>query len=301
MPWTLREHGALTPELLAPVVLLGAALLAASPRTAAAAGALAAVAPFIKWPYALPLIAIVLFSAAPKKAILGAAVAIAVQAVGFTLLFGFGLWDDSVIAQMSSGRRGLDILKGVWGQAFWSLLGLVALAAVAWWRRAEIRDAPLLKVLLALGVGDARHRLTNYKDGTGLNVLVPVEYALVPLALAGAVFVPGRWFGVAALVFVLAQSASLLLSPNTNTPFLYPSSERGAWGAPAPRPTSSARWPRPRRARPASPIGGPPFLAFLAERPMPDDQPDQFLPSRSTRLADVQRRDGRRAAQVRLR
>src|SRR5688572_11490361 len=61
MPWTLREHGALTPELLAPVVLLGAALLAASPRTAMAAGALAGVAPFIKWPYALPLIAIVLF------------------------------------------------------------------------------------------------------------------------------------------------------------------------------------------------------------------------------------------------
>ena len=103
MPWTLREHGALTPELLAPVVLLGAALLAASPRTAMAAGALAAVAPFIKWPYALALIAIVLFSAAPKKAIVGAAIAIAVQAVGFTVLFGFGLWDDSVIAQMYSG------------------------------------------------------------------------------------------------------------------------------------------------------------------------------------------------------
>ena len=34
MPWTLREHGALTPELLAPPVLLGAALLAARPRTA---------------------------------------------------------------------------------------------------------------------------------------------------------------------------------------------------------------------------------------------------------------------------
>ena len=27
-PWALREHGALTPELLAPPVLLGAALLA---------------------------------------------------------------------------------------------------------------------------------------------------------------------------------------------------------------------------------------------------------------------------------
>src|SRR4051812_1462979 len=114
-PWALREHGALTPELLAPAVLLGAALLAARPRTAAAAGALAAVAPFIKWPYALPLIAIVLFSAAPKKAAIGAAIAVAAQALIFTGIFGFGLWDDSVIAQMSSGRRGLGVLKGVWG------------------------------------------------------------------------------------------------------------------------------------------------------------------------------------------
>ena len=32
---------------------------------------------------------------------------------------------------------------------------------------------------------------------------------------------------------------------------------------------------------------GPPFLAFLADRAMPDDQPDQFLPSRSTHLEDV--------------
>ena len=290
MPWTLREHGALTPELLAPVVLLGAALLAASPRTAMAAGALAGVAPFIKWPYALPLIAIVLFSAAPRKAITGAAIAIAVQAVAFTALFGFGLWDDSVLAQMYSGRRGLDILKGVWGQAFWSLLGLVALAAVAWWRRAEVRDSPLLKVLVALGVAMLLTVATNYKDGTGLNVLVPVEYALVPLALAGAVFVPNRWLGVAALVFVLAQSASLLLSPNTNTPFLYPTSERGAWGRAGSEADVEREVAKARACPPGVAYGGPPFLAFLAGRPMPDDQPDQFLPSRSSRLADVQRR-----------
>ena len=41
-----------------------------------------------------------------------------------------------MIAQMSSGRRGLDVLKGVWGQAFWSLLGLVVLAVLAWRERA---------------------------------------------------------------------------------------------------------------------------------------------------------------------
>ena len=92
------------------------------------------------------------------------------------------------------------------------------------------------------------------------------------------------------LAFVLAQSASLLVSPVTNTPFLYPTSERGAWG----RAGSEAEVEREVAKAEACPPGvafcGPPFLAFLAERPMPDDQPDQFLPSRSSHLADVQAR-----------
>src|SRR4051794_24926296 len=229
-PWAVREHGALTPELLAPAVLLGAALLASRPRTSGLAGALAAISPFLKWPYALAVIAIVVCSAAPRRAALGAAIALAVQILAFTAIFGWGLWDDTVVAQLGSGRRGLDILKGVWGQAFWSLLGLVALAAVAWWRRAKTTDPPLLRVSAALAVAMLATLVTNTKDGTGLNVLVPVEAALLPLTLTGAVFADKRLVAALVLAFVFVQSASLLVSPNTNTPFLYPSSERGAWG-----------------------------------------------------------------------
>jgi hypothetical protein len=289
LPWTLREHGALTPELLAPPVLLGAALLAARPRTAGWAGALAAVAPFIKWPYALALIAIVLFSAAPKKAAVGAAVAIAVQAVAFTAIFGVGLWDDSVLAQMSSGRRGLDVLKGVWGQAFWSLIALTALAFLAWRKREALRDAPLLKVLAALAVAMLATLITNTKDGTGLNVIVPIEAALVPIALAAVAVRSLRAVGVVALLFTLAQSVSLVASPNTATPFLYPTSERGAWGRAGDEAQVKAELARAEACPAGVAFSGPPFLAFLADRPMPDDQPDQFLPSRSTRLADVQK------------
>src|SRR4051794_3234261 len=207
-PWTVREHGALTPELLAPVVVLGAALLASRPRTAAWAGALAAVAPFIKWPYGLAALAILLFSAAPKRAAAGAAIAVAVQVPAFTAVFGLGLWDDTVVAQLSSGRRGLGVLKGVWGQAAWSLLGLVVLAAVAYRQRAKVLDSPLLKVLLALAVAMLATLITNSKEGTGLNVLVPIEAVLLPLALAGATLTPSRVLATAALVFVFAQSAS---------------------------------------------------------------------------------------------
>lgn len=286
-PWAVREHGALTPELLAPPVLLGAALLASRPRTALAAGALASVAPFLKWPYALPLAALVLFSAAPKKAILGAAVACVVQAVVFTAIFGWGLWDDSVIAQMASERRGFDILRGVWGQAFWSLIGLVALAALAWRYRDKANDQPLLKVLMALVVGMLLTLASNTKDGTGLNVIVPIEAALVPLALAGAAFSGRRLLSGLLLAFTLAQSISLITTPRSATPFIYPTSERGAWGIDGDEQDVKAGIAAAEACPPGVAYSGPPFLAFLADRPMPDGQPDQFLPLHSPHLEDV--------------
>ena len=288
-PWALHEHGALTPELLAPPVLLGAALLAARPNTAGYAGALAAVAPFLKWPYALAVIAIVLFSAAPKKAFVGAAIATVVQAVAFTAIFGFGLWDDTVIAQLSSGRRGLDVLKGVWGQSFWSLIGLVALAALVWHKRAQLLDRPLAKVLGALAVAMLATLITNTKDGTGLNVIVPIEVVLVPLALSAVAITSLRWIAPIALAFTLAQSLSLVLSPNTATPFIYPSSQRGAWGRDSDAAQVEAAVAKAEACPPGVVYGGPPFIALLAHRAMPDEQPDQFLPSRSTHLADVQK------------
>lgn len=286
-PWAVREHGALTPELLAPPILLGAALLASKPRTALAAGALASVAVFLKWPFALPVGALVLFSAAPKKAILGAVGAGVVQAAVFTLIFGWGLWDDSVIAQMASERRGLDVLRGVWGQAFWSLVGLVALAALAWRHRERAQDRALLKVLTALAAGMLLTLASNTKDGTGLNILVPIEAALVPLALAGAAFSGRRLVPALLLAFTLVQSLSLITTPRSATPFIYPTSERGAWGIDGDEATVEQGIAAAATCPPGVAYSGPPYLAFLTDRPMPDGQPDQFLPLHSEHLSDV--------------
>jgi hypothetical protein len=281
-PWALHEHGALTPELLAPAPLMGAALLASRERTAAAAGALAATAPFLKWPFGLALVAIVALSASPRRAAVGAAVALAVQALAFTAIFGGGLWTDSLLAQLHSGHRGLGYLKGVFGQAAWSLAGLVVLAAFA--LRGETRDPPLRRVLAGLAVAQLATLVTMTKNGTGLNILVPIEAALVPLALAGAVRAPRPLVAVLA-AFTLAQSVSLVASPRTATPFIFPTSERGAWGIVQTRDQIRADVAAARACPPGVAYNGPPFVAFLAHRPMADDQPDQFLPFHSSTLA----------------
>jgi hypothetical protein len=207
-----------------------------------------------------------------------------VQIVGFTAIFGFGLWDDSVFAQLGSQRRGWELLRGVWGQAFWSLIGLVILAGFA---LRTTRDTPLLRVLAALAVAMLGTLITNTKDGTGLNILVPIEAALLPLALAGATAGP-RLVVIAALAFTFVQSASLLASPDTASPFLYPTSERGAWGREASEPQVKQEVARAETCPPGVAYSGPPFFAFLAHRPMPDGQPDQFLPAHSNHLAGEQ-------------
>jgi hypothetical protein len=159
-----------------------------------------------------------------------------------------------------------------------------------WRERARLKDAPLFRVLAALAVAMLATLITNSKDGTGLNVIVPIEAALVPLALAAVSIASLRWIAPVALAVTLAQSLSLVLSPNTATPFIYPGSERGAWGRDSDAQQVEAAVAKAEACPRGVAYSGPPFIALLAHRAMPDDQPDQFLPSHSTKLADVQKR-----------
>src|SRR5262249_53880505 len=99
-PWAVRQHGILEPELLAPVPMLAAALLAIDERRVPLAAVLVATTPFFKLPFAFAVIAVVVCSAAPRRAALWAAGALIVQAVVFIALFGTDLWRDTVIAQL---------------------------------------------------------------------------------------------------------------------------------------------------------------------------------------------------------
>jgi hypothetical protein len=214
----------------------------------------------------------------------------------FTLVFGGGLWDDTVVAQMQSGRRSLLSLDGTVAQAVWNLAGLLAAAGFAWVRRRAVFDAPLLRALAGLAVAVLLTLATVVKEGTALNVLLPMEAVLLPLALTGAVLAVRAAAArralpavaaVLALGFTYAQTASVLTADVTTWPFTLPTAARGAWGRVATDAQVRAQAGRARRCPPGVPYSGPPFIAFVGRRPMPDGQPDQFLPAHSPRLRAV--------------
>jgi len=138
--------------------------------------------------------------------------------------------------------------------------------------------------------------LTNFKVGTGLNVTVPVEAALVPLAVCGTVFAfrarAGWWAPavcIAALLFTLGQSISLIASPRHSVPFLRAGS-RPAWFELLSGSQLRAAIATARKCPSGVPYGGPPLIAFAADRPVPAGQPDQFITTHAAVLASVAKR-----------
>ena len=295
LPWNLHEHGALTPELIAPPLLLGAALLASrpTPRAAGDAGVLAALAIAVKLPYALPAAVIVLLAANRRRAVAWAAITLAVEALAAFAVFGDGLWRYIVTAQSHSGWHSAHDLLRVWGQEGWNLVGLVSAAAVALALRRRLADQPLARVSAGLSIAMLATLLTNLKHGTELNIVAPIELSLLPLAVAGVV-AAGRsriaLVPAAALALVAAQSISLLASPQpTAFPFLYPGSPAGTWQRGYSN-TEIDTLERAARTCPPGPYGGGlSYVAFLAHRDMPDGQADTYLTRDSPTLADVAR------------
>lgn len=312
-PWAVHEHGALTPELVALPVMLGATLLSVDRRRAGPAGVLCGVLVLIKLPFVIPAVALVMLSVDRRRTAVWAAATLILGLAATMVLGGSGFWRDVVTAQTHTGVRSLGLLKGFWAQAGWNVLGLMVGAGVAVVARARARDRPMLDTTIALALANVITFLTNFKVGTGLNVTVPVEASLVPLAAIGTVFAiraaheperapvqgPGRrrrgsllaTACTAGAVFVLAQSISLIASPHNPIPFLR------AFSAPAWEITMTSQQVKAsvaaaRACPPGAPYGGAPLIAMIAIRLPPAGQPDGFLPLHSTTLAPV-------AAQIR--
>lgn len=298
MPWTLREHATLTPEPLAAPLLLGAALLAARTRLAAAAGAVATLAVTLKLAFVLPAAAVGLAAVRRTRFFLTAGAVGLLLAASFLLIWGGPLIDNLVVAQRQTGFQP-EILPGLYAQAIWNLAPLLALAALALAARKRARDPALMQTLLALLAGSLALIVTFVKDGSYLNLLAVIEPAAVPLAAAGLVWLieDRSWLGrgrrpvavaaVAASVFIAAQSLGVLLAPGNpvifGNPFLsrppgYELSDEGVRQA-----AESAR-----ACPPGVPYSGSPFVAFVAGRPLPAGQPDRFIVAKAATHADLQ-------------
>jgi hypothetical protein len=305
LPWAVHEHGALTPETVGLPLLLGASLLVARRGGAPWAALLLSLAVFTKVTFLLPAVALTLVAVERRRLAAWLAGALILQAGLWTAIFGGGLWDDAVVAQSDSATRSVRYLAEVLVQAGWNLAGPLAGAAalaVLWWRARGAgadgaaaggvlrRDPAQLRASAALAAAMLLTTGTMLKDGTALNVLVPVEAALLPVALLGLALAWRAWPapGARAVLVVLAafplvQSAALLARPDDPVVFLRPLSavawNRALSGQEVDREVARAR------ACPAGvPYSGAPYLAFVAGRRMPADQPDLFLTSRSSHL-----------------
>jgi hypothetical protein len=288
MPWTLREHGALLPELLfAPLAF--AALLLAPRGAGVAAGALA----FVKAPFVLPAIALVLVARERRVAALWALGMFGALGFGSLAVYGTEMWTQVVVAQFEVGRAGLDDLVGTWAQAAWND-GWLAIGALVAWHFRRTLEPRLLRATLALALATALTVLTTWKIGTSLTVLVPLEAVLLPLTLAGVV-AAHRAHGTRATVLVcalialpVAQALSLLARPHVNGahPFLRPGSQP-RYGVNLTGSEVDVAVAAARRCPASIPYSGPAFVAFVSGRRMPADQPDRFLPARAEVLRDV--------------
>jgi hypothetical protein len=281
LPVMLHENALLTPETIGAPLLLATALCAARSGGAAAAGVLAALATSSKLSFALPALAILLAGCARGRALAWFAGAALVLAALATAIWGGDVWRSIVVAQTQSGNTALRNLPGLLAQEAWNLIGLVALAALGFLARDRVADAPLLRTLAAAAVGGLLLGLTVVKLGTYVNAVQIAEPPLLVLAACGVAWIAerSRALRIAAALagaLLVAQSASLLLSPADPRPYTRPFAESG------PRRLLSedqvAAYARAARACPPdAPYPGIPYLAFVAERRVPGDQPDLFI------------------------
>jgi hypothetical protein len=300
LPWTLREHATLTPEPLAAPLLLGAALLAARTRLSGLAGLVGVLAASFKLAFLLPVAAIGLWAAARVRYFAAAIVAGAVIAAGAMLAWGRPLIDNLIVAQGETGFQP-GVLPGLFAQAAWNLGPLAALAALALVGRRRARDPALLRTLAALFIASLALVLTFVKDGSYLNLLAVIEPTGVPLAAAGLVWLledreplrRGRrtvpLAAAAATFLIAAQTAGLLIVPGDpvvfGNPFLDPPPGYVLSGEEVVETAERAR-----ACPPGVPYSGSPFLAFVADRPLPGGQADQFIVREAPTHADVRER-----------
>ncbi|WP_026909767.1 hypothetical protein [Patulibacter minatonensis] len=314
LPWAVNQHGVYTPELVGLPFLLGGAVAAARPRTVPLGAVLLALAVFVKLPFVLPAVLVVLACADRRRGMVWLAGTGIGLAGFFTLVFGTAMWEQVVLAQGQSGLHPWSALPGTVLQSVWSLLGLLAGCALLLRERRTDRwprDGVQLRVSAALAAGAVLTWASSFKEGTSLNVLVPIELALIPLAATGFLLAwrrAGRTayatdpairladrgplvrLGILLVsTLTLAQTVAVLVPPHDTFPWTRPGTPP-AYGQTANTGVVDAKRRAAATCPPDAPFGGLAYYAFLFDRRMPDRQPDTFLTKTAPRLKAVRAR-----------
>lgn len=301
LPISLHEHAQLTPETLAAPLLLAGALCCARVVRVAVGGVLLALAAACKVAFVVPALAIAVASPVRRRAIAVLIVACVVLGGLSLAVFGTGVWRQVVEAQLQVGRASARYVGGLLAQGAWNEFPLVIGAAAALWLvwsdRVEVRERALVRTLAAAAAGGLVLALTMFKRGSYINVLVVAEPPLLALAVCGAAWSWRRWGSWRPLVVMLgallaAQSISLLVSPRDPWVATRPFAQSGlAWSdgpAAVDRAVSEAR-----RCPSSDAYSGNPYVAFLASRRMPGNQPDLFMLEHASANAGFARRAAR--------
>ncbi len=158
-------------------------------------------------------------------------------------------------------------------------------------------DPALWRTVTAAAVGGLLLAVTLLKHGSYINVFAVAEPPLLVIAIVGALLLwrTGRTSaraGVALLAALLAaQSLSLLVSPASAVLARRPFARSGLAQTLSPAAVSRAV-ALARRCPASEAYSGPAYIAFLADRRMPGDQPDLFM----LRYASADRVFAQRAA-----
>ena len=281
---TLHEHAQLVPETLAAPLLLGGAILCArEDRGPIAGGALLGLAGLCKLAFLLPAATVVLAARRRWQALAALVAGLVVLAAISEIAFGDAVWREAVRAQLQVGTAPLHYVGGLLAQGAWNEFALVLGAGLAvWtWRRRAGGTEPLVWTLAGAAVGGLILALSMFKRGSYLDVLVVAEPPLFALAVCGAVHGlerGGAWrvAMIALTALVAVQSVSLLTSPSDPWAARRPGAHSGLeWTLGPGRVDSSVA--EIRGCPVGRAYGGAAYLAFLAGRRMPGDQPDLFM------------------------
>ena len=284
LPISLTAHAQLVPETLAAPLLLGGTVVCAGRRRAVLGSGLLALAAFCKLAFGLPAFAIVAVSARRSRAIGGLVLTGCVLAGASLAAFGTGVWRQVVRAQLQVGSPPLHYVGGLLAQAAWSefvlVLGAVAALGSALRTPALTHDRDLMRTVAASALGGIVLALTVFKRGSYINVLAVAEPPLLVLAVCGAAWSWRRRAGRLVVVLLGAllalQSLSILTSPADPWAAKRPGARSGlSWTA---GPAAVDRAVAQARRCPSSrAYAGDPYIAFLAGRRMPGNQPDPFM------------------------